>query len=552
MADFETTLEVPTRVWLYAIVDIESGEVVNVGYNIYAFVDFISKYRCICYFHNLRFDGSFILDHIVKNGFTYNEKVTKSKEFNTLIDVVGNFYSIRVKWNSKGITYFYDSLKLLPFKVSEIGKSFGGEYTKGDIDFEEVKKRNYVPNDNDIDYVKRDCLVVAQAIKSVYLDYGQDKMTIGANALDIYKREFCPTRFDYIFPELSSEVDMFCRTAYKGGYVYVNPQYQNKWVGDGIVYDSNSMYPYCMTKILPCGEPIYYKGCYNDLDKELQESYPFYIARVKIMVKLKEGGIPTIQIKKDLSFNPTEYQVEINEITELTLTSIDLMLLFDNYEVGYIKYEDGYMFQALPNLFKKYVLTFYEEKRVSTGAKRQRAKLFLNNLYGKMATNPVNITKVPYLDEETQAIDYKTVVGDDKKTIYIPVACFITAWARFTLISAIKSNINRFLYCDTDSIHLLGNYPVSDIEMDNYKLGAWKEENKFTKAIFIKPKTYAEVDGDNITIKCCGMPQNIKDEFELHKLDVSEFKIGFTSNEKLLPKRVDGGTILVKNLFTIK
>ena len=552
MCDFETTLEEPTRVWLYSITDIEKQEVVNVGYTIEEFLAYIKNFRSICYFHNLRFDGSFIIDWLLKNGYVYQEKVSKVKEFNTLIDVVGTFYSIRVKWSAKGLTYFYDSFKLLPFKVEEIGKSFGGDYTKGDIDFKEVKERGYVANDKDIDYVKRDTLVVAHAIKEVYLNYGQDKMTIGSNALDVYKKQFCPTKFEYVFPQLDSEVDLFCRASYKGGYVYVNPKYQNEWVGEGIVYDNNSMYPYSMTKELPCSKPVYFKGDYDDQPKDVKEFYPMYIQRLRIMCTLKENGLPTIQIKKNLCYNPTEYQREINEITELTLTSIDLELLFDNYDIDYLEMLDGYMFVTTSNLFKRYVETFYEEKRTSTGAKRQRAKLFLNNLYGKMATNPVNLTKVPFLNTDTNSVDYKTLDGEDKKTIYIPVACFITAWARYTLITAIKANIDRFLYCDTDSIHLLGNYPASNIEMDNYKLGAWKEENKFTKAIFIKPKTYAEVDGDDVTIKCCGMPQNIKDEFEKDGRDVNEFKIGFTSDKKLLPKKVDGGVILVPTIFTIK
>ena len=552
MCDFETTLDEPTRVWLYSITDIETQEVINVGYTIEEFFKYIKDLRSICYFHNLRFDGSFIIDWFLKNGFVYAEKVRKVKEFNTLIDVVGTFYSIRVKWSAKGMTYFYDSFKLLPFKVEEIGKSFGGNYTKGDIDFNEVKERGYIASSDDVDYVKRDTLVVAQALKSVYLDYGQDKMTIGANALATYKNEYCPMPFEYCFPVLEPKVDLFCRSAYKGGFVYVNPKYQNKWVGSGVVYDSNSMYPYCMTKELVASKPKYFEGDYNDLPQDVKDYFPMYIQRLRIMCTLKENGIPTIQIKKNLSFNPTEYQREITEVTELTLTSIDLKLLLMNYDIDFIQYLDGYMFVTSHILFKKYVETFYEEKRTSTGAKRQRAKLFLNNLYGKMATNPVNLTKQPFLDKETNSVDYKTIDGEDKKTIYIPVACFITAWARWTLINAILNNRDRFLYCDTDSIHLLGTEPAKDIEIDNYKLGAWKEESRFTKAIFIKPKTYCEVNGDDVNVKCCGMPQNIKDEFEEHRLDVNEFKIGFTSNEKLLPKRVDGGVILVKSLFTIK
>ena len=108
------------------------------------------------------------------------------------------------------------------------------------------------------------------------------------------------------------------------------------------------------------------------------------------------------------------------------------------------------------------------------------------------------------------------------------------------------------MYCDTDSIHILGWEEPKDIIVDDVKLGAWKCEGKFDRASFVKPKTYIEISGDKVNVKACGMPQNIKDDFEKHLIPVEDFKVGFMSDKKLLFKRVEGGVILEPTTFTIK
>ena len=556
MADFETTLEEPVRVWAYSVTNVMLGEVVNTGDNLQDFINFISGKRAICYFHNLKFDGEFIIYYLLTNGYSLQEKPTKAKEFSTLIGKMGEFYSIRVMFpNKKGSPVrvdFYDSFKLLPFPVRVIGESFGTGYTKGEIDFFKARDDGYKLTEERLDYVKRDTLVVAQAIKEVYLDYGQDKMTIGSNALDIYKKKFAPIPFDIMFPKLTKDEDDICRLAYKGGYCYVNPKYQGNWIGKGQVFDVNSLYPYAMTMDLPFGKPIYFEGEPN-VNKFVDKMV--YIVQFQCMFHLREGYVPTIQVKKSYRFNPVEYLTEVDDTILLTMTSVEFEMFQEHYIIDYIDFIGGYYFRCSPVLFRNYIKYFYEEKAKSKGAKRQRAKLYLNNLYGKMATSPVNITKEPFLEidiEGRQHVSYKTVIGDDKETLRVDVGAFITANAKCYTISAIQSNYDRFLYCDTDSIHIMGLEPPNAIKVDDKKLGAWKREGDFDKAIFVKPKTYVEIKDDDVNIKCCGMPQNIKNDFITKEIPIEAFKVGFSSDKKLVPKRVEGGILLQQTTFTIK
>ena len=544
MCDFETTLEEPTRVWLYAICDIKTCKIVNTGTSIDEFFDYIKNKWAICYFHNLKFDGEFIMYDLLNKGYKVVEKPTRPKQMSTLIDGVGVFYQIKVKFRKIREICFQDSLKLLPFPVRDIGKSFNLDVCKGDIDFVEAQKDGYKVTEERLDYVKRDVLVVAKALKLCYFDYNQTKMTIGSNAMNIYKKEYCP-RFDFLFPKLPPVVDEFCRKAYHGGYCYVNPEYQGKWVGEGQVFDVNSLYPYAMTLDLPYGNPVYFEG-----EPPVSKTHPLYIVHFECSFKLKDGYVPTIQLRKSLAFNPTEYLKECNELVEMTLTSVDFEQFMEHYEVYNLEYINGFLFRKAHMFFKDYIEYFMQEKMTTTGARRQRAKLYLNNLYGKFATSPRNVQKFPYI--ENGEMKYRTEILEHKDTVYIPVGCFITANAKRYTINAIQANYDRFLYCDTDSIHILGLEPPKDIIVDDVKLGAWKCEGSFDRACFVKPKTYIELKGDHVNVKACGMPQNIKDDFEQHIIPPEAFKVGFMSDKKLLFKRVKGGVILEPTTFTIK
>ena len=92
VADFETTLEAPTNVWAYSVASITEEKIVNNGDNITDFINFINKRNSDCFFHNLKFDGEFLLSYLLNNGFTYVEKKPKVNEFSTIIDHMGTFY----------------------------------------------------------------------------------------------------------------------------------------------------------------------------------------------------------------------------------------------------------------------------------------------------------------------------------------------------------------------------------------------------------------------------------------------------------------------------
>ena len=118
------------------------------------------------------------------------------------------------------------------------------------------------------------------------------------------------------------------------------------------------------------------------------------------------------------------------------------------------------------------------------------------------------------------------------------MASFITAYARDVLINAVNSVFDRFLYCDTDSIHILGN-EIPDIPIHDTKLGYWKLEGRFVDAKYIGAKRYAELIEDDEgnkhwDIKCCGVSTDIIAQMDDIKVfDVCEY------NGKQLNKLID-------------
>lgn len=544
-ADFETTTDKDDlRVWAWGICNINDFNDFQYDNNIESFIKWLElHYNANIYFHNLRFDGEFIISWLLKNGFKYNDLLV-SKTFNCIIAGTGQFYKIDICFYKRGkykkIVHLYDSLKKLPFPVKKIAEAFELPILKGEIDYKAKRAKGHILTNEELSYLRNDVEIMARALK-IQLDEGLTHMTIGSDALNSYKKILTKKMFDVYFPKLDIEVDKDIRRAYRGGYTYTNKIFQAKDVGEGLVYDVNSMYPSVMyDELLPYGMPIFFDGCYVD-----DPDYPLYIQKIKADLVIKKEHIPTIQCKGNMYFNSTEYIESTNGMLTMYVTNIDLEIIFEQYDVLDIEYINGYKFKATRGLFCKYIEKYMEMKKNNTGAKRQLAKLMLNNLYGKFASNPKTQAKIPYLNEENK-VEYKTITAEDKEPVYTPIGIFVTSYARSRIQRTAQSVYHRFCYCDTDSIHII-NKDIPDIDIDDKELGRWALEGEFTRARFLRAKTYIEEYPDGtLNVKCAGLPDNLK---ELVNFD--NFKVGLTLHGKLLPKRYDGGVILEETDFTI-
>lgn len=656
VGDFETTVykgQVNTEVWASASVEFGSEDV-EIFHSIGEQWDYFVSLNCniICYYHNLKFDGSFWLDYFLvylgykqahdinlaklpetnweTSGRFFSIKDMPNKSITYSISSLGQWYKITVKINNH-IIEFRDSLKLLPFSVKKIGKSFGTKHKKLDMEYKGLRYAGCVITDDEKRYIANDVLVVKEALEIMFGE-GHSKLTIGSCCLAEYKKSIGATYFSRLFPNLydieidekygSKNAGEYIHKSYRGGWCYLVKGKEKQVKHNGTTADVNSLYPSMMSSesgnMYPCGRPTFWKG--NYIPDEALEYDKYYFIRIKTRFYIYPNKLPFIQIKHSLHYKSTEmleysdvydysdgYYKEFYRDTDgivkpavvtMTLTQTDYKLLREHYELVDFEILDGCYFNAAIGIFDAYMEKYKQQKLNSKGARRELAKLFLNNLYGKMASSPQSNFKVAYVRDD-KTIGFELVKANDKTPGFIAVGSAITSYARNFTIRAAQMNyygVNQrgFIYADTDSIHCdLPPEKIKGIKVHDKNFCCWKLESQWDEAYFVRQKTYAEhivvEDGVPVielkdaqgkprkpyyNIKCAGMPDNCKNlflksmgeipiaeediyteeeqKFLETKRSIKDFDIGLTVPGKLLPRRIRGGVLLVETTYQMR
>lgn len=644
VGDFETTVyegQESTEVWASACVELFTEDV-KIFHSIKEqFNYFISlRSNIICYYHNLKFDGYFWLYYllytlrlkqaIMQTGEKNTDlkwlsnKDMQNNTFKYTISDRGQWYLFTIKIKNK-IIELRDSVKLLPFSVKSIGKCFGTKHKKLSIEYKGFRYSGCKITDEEKKYIANDVLVVKEALEIMFKD-GHNSLTIGSCCMKEFKKmciyydNFVNLYDIELDKELygSSNVDEYIRKSYKGGWCYLVEGKENKIYTDGLTADVNSLYPSVMSSEsgnrYPIGKPIFWSG--NYIEPKALKKNAYYFIRVKTRFYLKENMLPFIQIKNSFLYDGTKnlktsdiYDYETGEYVshyidekgnyithrvELTLTMSEYELLIKHYYLFDFEILDGCYFYAAVGIFDAYIDKYKKIKMQSTGAVKTEAKLFLNNLYGKLSASTNSSFKYAYINEEKESnISYLAVPENEKTPGYIACGTAVTGYARQFTIRAAQNNyhgVNNpgFIYSDTDSIHCdLKPDDLIDIPVDDVNFCRWKLESFWKQAIFVRQKTYIEYvtheNGEEIepfySIKCAGMPEKCKKLFELSMSDkeikkedfnekeieflfdsdgkkikrgMLDFKKGLTVPGKLLPKRIPGGIILTETEYRIR
>ena len=290
---------------------------------------------------------------------------------------------------------------------------------------------------------------------------------------------------------------------------------------------------------MPSGRPVFHDGGPHAGDE-------LFITNITFTARLKPNSIPCIQVKKSMSFKPTEYQSVIDVPVTLSCTNVDLEMWQKHYDMEILSYNGTFSFDCLHGAFNQYVDKWGNVKKTSVGGMRTIAKLFLNSLYGKFATNTDVTGKYPVLEDGT--VKLKLGSTEERKPVYTPVGVFITAYARQTTIGAAMSNYDRFAYADTDSIHLIGTDDPDGITVDPTELGAWKREGIFTEAVYVRAKQYSErLNDGSVSTHIAGLPKSLASQ-----ITPEDLLTDHTWRGKLIPMKVPGGTVLKETTFNFK
>lgn len=305
----------------------------------------------------------------------------------------------------------------------------------------------------------------------------------------------------------------------------------------GFLYDVNSLYPYAMLQDMPVGVPVYTQ------EKNLDKVFGFFHARITTPVGMNMPTLPYNDSGRLLSPCGTWRGWYFSEE------------LKDARRHGYkIEILGGYTFQRGENIFKTFVMHFYNIKASDDTELKLVAKLVLNSLYGKFgAQEYTENTKImtsmetdtlftthdissiePLLgDGDKELVTYDIIPNREKcdkvgvsyekllleldthgyknNYISIAIASAVTAYARIHMNRLKRLPGITVCYTDTDS--LVTTTPL-DPEYVGKDIGLMKLETEIREGIFIAPKVYYIEGTDKNVSKTKGVGNLLaKDDF---------------------------------------
>lgn len=468
------------------------------------------------YFHNLSYDAYFIVQALLQDG-AWNmdtwtdkrlEKGCKQSCFKTFINSKDVWSTIewypdglkprRTKNERRPHIIFRDSMAHFNVKLSVLGEMVGlPKLEMIEEDYSKCRLINYSPTPEEIAYVTRDVEILSRTLD--FIDWKVSSLSNSAGSILLKTLPKCTNlsftrpkgsqegiNFALWFPVLGEDANRILRCGYHGGLCLVEDSIRGRQVDEpGRVYDVNSLYPkILLDESLPVGEPVFYEA--NGLPPG-----GLWVADILASFSLKSDGVPCLIDEK------SEIR-ESGSVTRLVITSVDYDLYQEMYDFHLLDVGWCFQFRGKTGLFDDYVNLFRRKKETSPpdSVSRLQSKQYLNRLVGKFGYNPKPIRKSVRLDDNQwlEYVPFRPSTNLARPNVsmhgYLPLAMFVNAHGRARMARAIKAAGDRFLYCDTDSLHVLGDYPVEWLDVHDTELGAWKLEHRFVKAFYNRPRQY--------------------------------------------------------------
>jgi len=371
-------------------------------------------------------------------------------------------------------------------------------------------------------YVRRDC---KEAIKPLYYDI----------------RDMKPNYLQY----------RLLRDAFRGGNTHANRKHVGKILENVASYDMTSCYPaQQLTKRFPM-KP--FKWLDNNLNMERVAKFIglgyAVVARYRFEgLKIKDRiPIPYLALARtksaDFIGGIDNGRILYAGICECALTEIDLEIVLRQYT-----FDKVYVLSAmvakkdyLPNAYRNVIQKYYELKTTLKGTSDPeeayayaKSKEKLNACFGMSVQDPLH-AKILYDDGNYTVQDLNKIGTDEERKKALGEAAFpyqwgvyVTSYARAALQEAIDLiGFDRMVYCDTDSVKMLGTVDLSVINKKREKLadrqgavatdrkgiphymGVFEYEGTYDKFITQGSKRYAYEIGGKMGVTVSGVSTKI-------------------------------------------
>lgn len=387
---------------------------------------------------------------------------------------------------------FRCSYILTRLSLASWGEQLGLPKMVGDLDYEKIRTPLTELTDAELGYCERDCLVVEKGIQDYIKRYQHQKdipLTQTGTVRRVVKSKLCDNQPQYIkaikklVPHDAQEyADL--KAVFAGGYTHANRLYQGEVV-QGLIqhYDFASSYP---TVLIAYGYPstpwVYYGHEIPPTETFEEKAYILKLTFYNITCITFNTYIQSSKCSCTGGRYDNGRVIHADELT-ITITEQDYLTIIETYKfdkvVANAVYESnkGY----LPRPFCEYILELYENKTSLKGVNDDlyaQSKQYINSLFGMSVTSiiqadviyaegewtcePLTVEKV---NEKLKSL--RTYNPYDKRYfLSYSWGCWCTAYARRNLWRCILSlgheeTESDVLYCDTDSIFILGEHDFS-------------------------------------------------------------------------------------------
>ena len=434
--------------------------------------DLPPKLNCVIWVHNLPYEFHFL------NNFLTWKTVFARTPHNPMKAVPKEYPNIE----------FRCSYHLTRLSLESWGKQIGYHKAVGDLDYEKLRTPLTPLTDKELGYCEDDVLVMYHGLQGYREKYGSIR-NIPLTQTGTVRREvknmlmsdasYCKG-IKKLIPKNAHEYKRLMEV-FAGGYTHANRYYSGEVQKGNIKhFDFASSYPSVMVSERFPMKPWEYVFNNNLPTKEQMDKYA-YILHLRFK-NIKSKTFNTyIQFSKCECNNPSldNGRVLKADDLEMYMTEQDWLTISETYKYESVEVLDKWasLKDYLPKKFIEYILELYCNKTTLKGIEDMedlymQSKQYINSMYGMSVTSIVQpdiefdgsnwnmgLLTEEKVDNELNSL--RRWVSDKRYFLSYSWGCWITSYARRNLWKCLIPNDFNILYCDTDSIFVLGECDFS-------------------------------------------------------------------------------------------
>lgn len=406
--------------------------------------------------------------------------------------------------------------------------------------------------DYELEYCVRDVRSLVKCMKIRMEKDGDNLQTIPLTSTGYVRRD-CKQAIKPLYRQIQEikpnvRIYQLLRSAFRGGNTHGNRKHIGKILDNVSSYDMTSCYPaQQLTKKFPMG-----KFKFLDDRISLERVFKFIGLGYAVIalygfknIRLKPGiTIPYLSLSRTKSFGFVggidNGRILYADRCITVLTEIDLSIVLEQYDFDSLHIMSVMVARKdyLPDEYRKVIRNYYDNKTYLKGAsdyeevyRYNKSKELLNSVFGMSCQDPIHST-INYDGgkyTEVNLYDFPDKAEEALQKAPFPYqwGVYVCCYARRSLQDAINLAGERMVYCDTDSVKVLGELDLTDINQKREKtarthkayakdrkgiphyMGVFEFEGTYDKFITQGAKRYAYIKNGKMGVTVSGVSKKI-------------------------------------------